>query len=361
MSSFYGLIVSQFLILNFLLAKTTHTSNRKLNFTLKTPELIKNHGYQVEIHNIVTEDGYILEIHRLPYGRINGERNFKNAKRPVLIQHGLAGSSADWILMGPERALAYMLADAGYDVWLGNNRGNIYSRNHISMLPTERYFWNFSYHELGIYDIPATIDYIIHQTNCKQIFYIGHSQGTTQFWVAMSQKPDYNAKIKLMIGLAPVAFTGNLRGPITKLAKLTYMGVMNLTSIMNHVPAGASWKQLVHFGQGYIYPDNFRQFDYGNDEKNYRIYNSVQPPKYELNKIIAPIALFSSNDDLLATKTDVNLLKNKLGNLIFHKEIFIKSFSHYDFLWGPSSISVIFKPILDLLVFYEQNPLHVLY
>lgn len=88
-------------------------------------------------------------------------------------------------------------------------------------------FFYFSYHELGIYDIPATIDYIIHQTNCKQIFYIGHSQGTTQFWVTMSQKPDYNAKIKLMIGLAPVAFTGNLRGPITKLAKLTYMGVVS--------------------------------------------------------------------------------------------------------------------------------------
>lgn len=74
-------------------------------FFIEQPELIKSHGYQVEIHNIVTEDGYILEIHRLPYGRINGERNFKNAKRPVLIQHGLAGSSADWILMGAGRAL----------------------------------------------------------------------------------------------------------------------------------------------------------------------------------------------------------------------------------------------------------------
>lgn len=26
---------------------------------------------------------------------------------------------------------------------------------------------------------------------------------------------------------------------------------------MNHIPAGASWKQLVHFGQGYIYPGRY--------------------------------------------------------------------------------------------------------
>ncbi|XP_031776290.1 lipase 3-like [Apis florea] len=400
--SFYGLIVSQFLILNFLLAKTTYVSNRITTTVIfiEQPELIKSHGYQVEIHNVVTEDGYILEIHRLPYGRTNDQRNFNNGKQPVLIQHGLVGSSADWILMGPGRSLPYMLVDAGYDVWLGNNRGNVYSKSHISLLPTDRHFWNFSYHELGMYDVPATIDYIINQTNCEQIFYIGHSQGTTQFWVTMSQKPDYNAKIKLMISLAPVAFTGNLRGPIIILVKLLYLTVQisedlgyseiysksifednyqdisikffiqnmifsfagfnrtsvnatDLASIMNDIPAGASWKELVHFSQGYIYPGNFRQFDYGNDEKNYRMYNSVQPPEYKLDKIIAPIAFFSSVDDIIATKPDVSLLKTKLHNLVFHKEISIKSFSHYDFLWAPSAMSVVFKPTLDLLVLYD--------
>ncbi|CAL7949363.1 unnamed protein product [Xylocopa violacea] len=399
----YGLPLLRFFVLNSLLTLTMCRSNNRVNIIHQTPELINVHGYQSEIHNVITDDGYILEIHRLPYGRANCNRNLANAKWPILIQHGLAGSSADWVLLGPKRGLAYILANAGYDVWLGNNRGNIYSRNHRSMLPTDRHFWNFSYHELGTYDLPATIDYIIEQTNCNQLFYIGHSQGTTQFLVMMSQKPRYNTKIKLMIGLAPAAFTGNIRGPVTKLAKLTYFGVWvgetfgypelrlrsawekfvsnilcqditqllcnnilflitgfnqsnlsaaDLSMIRNHIPAGASWKQIVHFGQGYIHPGHFRQFDYGNKMKNYYAYNSSEPPDYKLNKIITPIALFSSNTDLLVTETDFDLLKSKLDNVVFHEAISTKYFSHYDFIWGESSVSIVFEPILKLLMLY---------
>ncbi|KOC69317.1 Lipase 3, partial [Habropoda laboriosa] len=351
------------------------------------PELVRKQGYQLEIHNVVTEDGYILEIHRLPCGRYNCQWNFANVKRPILILHGLAGSSADWILMGPERALGYILANAGYDVWLGNNRGNVYSRNHTSILPTDRHFWNFSYHELGIYDLPAMIDYILDQTNCEQLFYIGHSQGSTQFWVTMTQRPNYNAKVKLMIGLAPVAFTGNIRGPITKLAKLAYMGVwigetFGYPELRSRYPwekfvsnvlcrdataqlfcnnlmflvtgfVQANLSALIHYGQGYIHPGRFRQFDYDNSEKNEQFYNSPEPPEYELNKVTAPVALFSSENDLLSTKADIDLLKIKIGNVVFHDEVSIKSFSHYDFLWGTNSVPIIYKPILKLFALHE--------
>ncbi|XP_034176571.2 gastric triacylglycerol lipase [Osmia lignaria lignaria] len=406
MSLLYNFLLLQLFILSHVFVLATNKFNTKVEMKLGTPELIKKYGYPFEIHKIITEDGYILEIHRIPHGRINYKTNFTSKKHSILIQHGLASSSADWILLGPDKALGFVLADAGYDVWLGNNRGNVYSKNHVSISPNNRRFWDFSYHELGVYDLPAMIDYILNRTKHEKLSYIGHSQGTTQFWVMMSQKPSYNAKIQLMIGLAPVAFTGNIRGPITKLAKLTYMGVWigeafgypevrprsvwekfvsnlfcqddatsqlfctnflfivtglsqanlsatNLTTIMNHVPAGASWKQVVHFGQGYIHPDNFRQFDYDNEQKNNRAYNSSVPPEYELNKVIAPVALFSSDDDRLATSKDIDLLKKKLGNVVFHREILGNSFTHYDFVWGRASVITVFEPILELLEQYK--------
>lgn len=70
------------------------------------------------------------------------------------------------------------------------------------------------------------IDHILLTTGYSKILYIGHSQGTTQFWVMTSVLPEYNSVIALAVGLAPAAFTGHLRGPVTQLTKLTYFGVV---------------------------------------------------------------------------------------------------------------------------------------
>lgn len=102
------------------------------------------------------------------------------------------------------------MADQGYDVWMGNARGNVYSRKHVLYDPDgsredREHFWRFSWHEIGAIDLPSMIDYVLIATGQKQLFYIGHSQGTTAFFVMCSERPEYNAKIKMMHALAPVA------------------------------------------------------------------------------------------------------------------------------------------------------------
>jgi lysosomal acid lipase/cholesteryl ester hydrolase len=37
----------------------------------------------------------------------------------------------------------YLLADAGYDVWLGNARGNTYCRRHVKLTAQNKKFWDF--------------------------------------------------------------------------------------------------------------------------------------------------------------------------------------------------------------------------
>lgn len=61
------------------------------------------------------------------------------------------------------------------------------------------------------------IDYVLGHTGQEKLFYFGHSQGTTSFYVMASEKPEYNAKIRLMSSLAPVAFMNHLFSPFLKL------------------------------------------------------------------------------------------------------------------------------------------------
>lgn len=116
-----------------------------------------------------------------------------------------------------------MLADLGYDVWLGNARGNRYSRQHTTNDPdgwrgNRRKFWSFSWDEIGRIDIPAMIEYVTVMTGEWRMHYVGHSQGTTSFFVMASMRPEYNDRIITMNALAPIAFMSNLKSPFVRSA-----------------------------------------------------------------------------------------------------------------------------------------------
>lgn len=114
------------------------------------------------------------------------------------------------------RYSAYLLAEAGYDVFLGNARGSEPSREHTHLDPNGRdqeKYWSFSWHEMGFFDLPASIDYILNLTKFDKLNYIGFSQGTISFFVMASLRPEYNDKIIEANLMAPVANLKGIRNP----------------------------------------------------------------------------------------------------------------------------------------------------
>lgn len=132
-------------------------------------DLIRDAGYQGEAHTVETGDRkWTLKMHRIRPKRSNG-------KHPVFLFHGLFAASADYLITGKNNALAFLLADHGYDVWMGNCRGN---RHAVANYKTNDFsnIWSFSFNEMGLFDLPSMIDYMLKTTGASKLFYVGHSQ-----------------------------------------------------------------------------------------------------------------------------------------------------------------------------------------
>jgi len=128
-----------------------------------------------------------------------------------------------------DKANAFVLANQGYDVWLGNNRGSFYSQGHLSLSTDDREYWNYWQADLGLKDVPTFIDHILDTTGLDNLSYIGHSQGTTQMFLAASMNPEYfTEKVNLYIALAPVASTANLAIPEIRIAAHSVNAIVDI-------------------------------------------------------------------------------------------------------------------------------------
>jgi len=354
--------------------------------------------FSIERHNVVTPDGYVLGVFRLPAGRNQVKSDV--AKPATLLQHGLLDSSWTWVNNFPSESLGFILADNGFDVWFGNSRGNFYSLAHVSYPVDSNAFWNFTWDDMARYDIPTVVNYILQTTGQNKLSYIGHSQGTIQGFAAFDLDSTLKSKISLAVMLAPIAHVYHAGGLFKLLADLDidalffFFGFreflpdatilqrlapdicdwfeygcedflflivgssnnLNQTRIpvyISETPAGTSVKNMAHWAQ-MVRANLFEMYDYGSASANMAIYGQSTPPQYDLTKVSVPCALYHGGTDILADPTDVNVLLQTLPMIV--RSSYQPQFAHLDYTWGyDNATQAVYMDILQLVKQYSHN------
>jgi lysosomal acid lipase/cholesteryl ester hydrolase len=370
-----------------------------------TIEYIEAKGYHTEEHFATTPDGYILGLHRIPasHNQYDGaeEIHTPSLLRPVLIVHGFMHSSEAFIRHRATDSLPLVLHDSGYDVWLGNNRGNKYSHKHVHKKPNNEDFWDFSLDDMARYDLPTMIDCVLAQTGAPSLTLIGFSQGTAQGFAYLSSQAAASSKINLFIALAPVIVPRGFANPVVdslararpdfifllfgkrqllpatlfwrnNLPRARFGQIIDLalkflfgwdtaciadsekTLLYSHIYSHASVKTVVQWFQ-IIQTSKFQMFD---DYKSANIssssasdcYPSYVLPQYQVGQIKAPIACFCGGRDTLPHTSEL------LASLPTDKRIFVhieEKYEHLDFMWASDVAQTIYPKILTLLKKYN--------
>ncbi|CAB1338080.1 unnamed protein product [Coregonus sp. 'balchen'] len=288
-------------------------------------EIIRYWGYPAEEHDVVTEDGYILSVNRIPHGLKNGE----DPKPAVFLQHGLLAAGSNWVTNLPNTSLAYLLADAGYDVWIGNSRGSTWSRRHLTLSPDHNEFWQFSYDEMAKKDLPAVLA----------------------------------SKIKMFFGLAPVATVAFTASPMTKLSIFPDFLIWDLFGKRDFLPQSALIKWFAtNFCNKEPHSELCGNIFFvlcGFDEMNLNMTRtpvyishcpagtSSTPPLYNIQDMKVPTALWSGGHDTLADPKDVAVLLTQVSNLVYHRHI--EHWEHLDFIWGLDAPQEMYSEIIKLM------------
>ncbi|GAV04820.1 hypothetical protein RvY_15041 [Ramazzottius varieornatus] len=369
---------------------------------MNATEIIRYHGYPAEEYQISTEDGYLIYIQRIPHGIKNTTLQESGPRPVVILQHGLLCSSTNWITNLPDESLGFILADAGYDVWLGNMRGNFYGLNHKTLHVKSKEFWDFSFDEMAEYDIPAIINKALEISNQTQVSYIGHSQGTLVGFAKFSSDAELAKKIKVFVAMGPVAFVNNMKSPPLRLLApfsrelaflfrvfgyrdflpdydlIKYLGrtfctlqpvpvkicenilfliggydyaQMNATRLdvyIAHNPAGTSSQNIFHFAQ-LVHSGKCQKFDFGSEKENLKHYGSKQPPEYPVADLKVPTALIYSDNDWLATPKDVLRLREELNGEVDLYRVPYPKWNHLDYIWGIDANMYVYPEVLRVL------------
>lgn len=294
--------------------------------------------------------------------------------------------SESFLCGGKEHSLALYLAKSGFDVWLGNNRGNRYSHKHLRLSPSEDAYWNFSIDELARYDVPALIEYVLAATKQEKLCYVGFSQGSAQAFAAFTTNHALTQKVSLFLALAaPPRAKGLSSSYLSALVEsnprfiylvfgrhsmlsstLMWMKIMSpqlfvwtvdratdflfnwsnsqvsatrKVHLYQHIFSYASVKTVVQWFQLI----KLRRLAFYADDTN----SNRVPVEYDLKRLRMPVAVFYGGKD---TVIDIDALKEVLPACVkWHEE---PLYEHLDMIWADTAKDVIFPEVMKLLEEY---------
>jgi len=361
-------------------------------------------GFKFEEHKVLTADGYILTVWRIPGPLFNYS---KVPRKPIVLQHGLLDDSYTFLALNINKSLPLHLANQGYDVWLPNVRGNIFSTEHIKAEIYDSYkfysdYWNFTFHEMALYDLPAYLEYIINTTGFEKVDYVGHSQGTMIFYLNFIMDSTFLTKyVDKFVALGSVftlngatnasrfvrvleytwfadilesLYIRNIFNLGTDINRLLHAFCKNLLSVCKYVisslvqtkptgitqwnqmlglfyyePGGSSTKNMIHWIQN-IRDKKVRQFDYGK-KLNQQYYGQPDPPEYNLTKLKDfnfPSYLVAGDCDPFTQKEDFDLFLSYI-NLDGKTTKFLKNYNHLDYVWADEAYDDIYVDVFKFL------------
>lgn len=365
-------------------------------------EMCRIYGYEAEEHIVKTTDGYLLGIHRIGGPKNSNWRNTSSSlPKPVIyLHHGLLMNSEIWVAnVDPRCSLPFVLADMGYDVWLGNNRGNKYSKKHVNHNPNSHAFWNFSMDDFALYDIPDTINYILYIVSQKDLVYIGFSQGSAQAFATLSINPELNKKIRLFIALAPAMAPPGIQNTIVDslmraspsliylffgrkaiLKSATYwQSIMypplfvhtiesSISSLFNwqsnnisyaqklaayphlysytSVKSVVHWFQIIRSGRFHMYDDDGESLFFQGNRKFYRV------ASFPTQNITSPILLLYGKSDSLV---DIDIMLSELPQGT--ASVGFDTYEHLDMIWGDDVRKLIFPYVFSALQSVNHVPM----
>jgi len=370
--------------------------------SMKVEEIINYSGFKSEFHTVKTEDNYILGLHRILNKSTMEEQDERPNVFPVLLQHGVLADSSCWICVGAENSLPFVLAKAGFDVWLSSSRGTAYSREHVHLdADKNNEFWEFTWQDMSEKDLPAFVNYVLEETKKQKLHYIGHSQGCLIAFAALSESVTLNSKFASFQALAPVFRLKYLLGPLKNAAKIAasiapssskfgteLLGSSWLTKkiarkiqksqksragnnktrtllangiglhlghyfqdrlgvFFAHVPGGTSYHNALHYAQ-IVKCGKTRKYKHEKNKINMEKYGKKTPPSYDISKITAPVYLYYGNIDQFTHEKDIAYLLRNLKS-VKHNQLYT-NWDHMDFLLGADAPKILYTPIIEKLL-----------